>query len=136
MIEQAIRDLLISHAPLMALLSNQSKRVDLVDVAQDIKPPYLTFNLVEASAMGSGNLCDPAASRLLAQTLLITPWADEAPTVHAINSAAAAALIGGRRTVGSYKIDSISFTGYRAWAREPQTNLLTRGLVLAVRHTE
>lgn len=136
MIEVAIRSLLLAHVPLMALLSNQEHRVDLVDVAQDVDAPYLTFNFVEAAPLGAGNLCNPAASQLLNQTLLITPWAPLAPSVHAINQAARAALVGGRRLVEACQIDSISFVGYRAWMREPQTNLLTRGLVLAVKHTE
>ena len=136
MIELAIRSLLLAHAPLMALLSNEERRVDLVDVAQDVEPPYLTFNFVEAAPMGSGNVCNPAASQLLSQHLLITPWAPLAPNVHAINQAARAALLGGRRMVEGCQIDSISFLGLRGWQREPQTNLLTRGLVLAVKHNE
>lgn len=136
MIEQTIRAILIAHAPLMALLSNREQNIDLVDVAQDVNAPYLTFNLTDGVAMGAGNLCNPVAKQLLSQTLLITPWAASAPAVQAMSDEARAALVGGARTVGSYKIDSILFEGYRAWAREPQTNLLTRGLLLTVRHQE
>ena len=136
MIELAIRSLLLAHAPLMALLGNQSARVDLVDVPQGTAAPYLTFNLTEASQAGRGNLCDPAALGMLNQTLMLTPWAPTANQVHAINTAARAALLGGRRTVEGVAIDGISFAGFRQWAREPETNLLTRGQLLTVRHNE
>ena len=136
MIEIAVRALLLAHAPLMALLGNQSARVDLMDVPQGTVPPYLTFNLTDAAQVGQGRLCDPAALGLLSQTLMLTPWAATANEVHAIHAAARGALVGGRRTVEGVAIDSIVFAGYRAWGREPQTNLLTRGQLLTVRHHE
>lgn len=136
MIELSIRSLMLAHAPLMSLLGNQSARVDLVDVPQGTLAPYLTFNLTDGTQAGRGNLCDPTSLGLLNQTLMLTPWAPTANQVHAINTAARAALLSGRQTVGGVVIDSINFAGFRQWAREPETNLLTRGQVFTVHHTE
>lgn len=136
MIELAIRSLLLAHAPLMALLGNEAGRVDLVDVAQGTPDPYLTYTLADAAPVGRGNLCQPTQLGLLSQTLMLTPWAKTANSVYAIHLAARVALLGGRRTVAGVAIDCISFAGFRAWAREPQTNLLTRGQLFAVVHTE
>jgi hypothetical protein len=73
---------------------------------------------------------------LLSEQLMLTPWASTVGEVSAIHAAARAALLGGARTVGGAAIQSITWAGYRAWAREPETNLLTRGQVLTVLHTE
>jgi hypothetical protein len=136
MIEQAILQLLRAHAPLMTLLGGRSVAVDLVDVHQDVNPPYLVFNMGDGQRMGRGNLCDPTSLGALSQQILLTPWAKTAPEVQAINAAASAALLGGRRLVAGVQIQSIQWTAYRAWAREPATQLLTRGLVLTVQHDE
>lgn len=136
MIEEAIAQLLRAHAPLMTLLTNRAGAVDLVDVHQTIDAPYLTFNLGDGAQMGSGNLCDPAALGKLSQQILLTPWAQTAPQVHAINEAARAALLGGSRVVAGVQITAIVWTAYRPWARNPDTQLLTRGQVLTVQHTE
>jgi len=135
-IEQAILTMLRSDTALMALLGNDPARVDLVDVAQGTTPPYLTFTLASGARMGRGNLCDPTALGLLSQQLMVTPWAPTAPAVHAINVAARAALLCGLQTVGTVRIDSITWQSYHTWAREPETNLLTRGQTFAVQHTE
>jgi hypothetical protein len=137
MIESAIRSMLLAHAPLMALLGGQPGRVDLVDVAQTTAAPYLTYNILDGGiAGGRGSLCDPADLGLLTQNILLTPWAPTTGIVYSINQEARRALIGGRRTVEGVQIDSIIFEGFRAWAREPETNLLTRGQLLRVVHTE
>jgi hypothetical protein len=136
LIEQVVLEMLRAHAPLLALLGGDPSRIDLCDVAQGTAPPYLTFNFTEASRVGRGNLCDPAALGLLSQTLALQPWAPTAPLVKAINDAARAALVGGPRTVVGAAVQSIAWAGYRQWAREPETNLLTRAQVLTVHHTE
>lgn len=136
MIELAILELLRAHAPLLALLGGDPKRIDLVDIPQGTDPPYLTFNLTEGNRVGKGNLCNPAALGLLSQTLMLTPWAPTAPKVKAINDAAREALVGGPRSVAGAVIQSISWAGYHQWAREPETNLLTRGQLLTIHHTE
>lgn len=136
MIEQAITQLLRAHAPLMTLLASRAQAVDLVDVHQDVAAPYLVFNLGDGTRMGRGNLCEPAALGALEQQILITPWAATAPEVHALNEAARAALLGGARTVAGVAIQSIRWTAYRPWARNPESQLLTRGQILTVQHTE
>lgn len=136
MIEVAITQLLRAHAPLMALLGGRPVAVDLVDVHQDVLPPYLVFNLAEGQRLGRPNLCDPSALGVLSQQILLMPWAPTALEVQAINAAARAALIGGPRVQAGVSIQSIQWTGYRQWAREPSTGLLTRGQVLTVQHTE
>lgn len=150
MIEQAVLTVLRAHEPLMELMGGDPRRIDLVDVAQGTEPPYLTFNFTEAARMGRANLCDPTELGLLTQTMLLTPWAPTAPLVKAINDAARTALIGGPRMLSGAKIvnwheyfvvpfvrvQSIQWSGYRQWAREPETNLLTRGQLLTVQHTE
>lgn len=136
MIEQAILELLRGHAPLLALLGNNPKRIDMVDVAQGTDVPYLTFTLMDGTRIGRGNLCDPVALGLLSESLMLTPWGRTAPEVKAINAAARAALVGGARQVAGATIQAITWTAYRQWAREPETNLLTRGQVLTVQHTE
>ena len=136
MIEQAITQLLRAHAPLMTLLTNRAQAVDLVDVHPDTAAPYLVFNLGDGAQVGRGNLCDPASLGLLTQQILITPWAKTAPEVKALNDAARAALLGGPRLVAGVQIQTIVWTAYRPWAREPNTQLLTRGQVLTVHHTE
>lgn len=137
MIEQAVSQLLRAHAPLMTLLGNRANAVDLVDVHQDVADPYLVFNLGDASALNSrGNLCNPAALGPLSQQILLTPWAQTATQVQAINEAARDALLGGARTVAGVAIIYIAWTAYRPWARNPDTQLLTRGQILTVQHTE
>lgn len=136
MIELAILELLRAYAPLLALLGSGPKSIDLVDVAQGTDAPYLTFNFTEGSRIGKGNLCDPTAPCLMSQTLMLTPWAATAQKVQAINTAAMSALVGGPRVVGGVAIQSITRAGYQQWAREPETNLLTRGQLLTVQHTE
>lgn len=136
MIEQAVLEILRAHAPLVALLGGDPKRIDLCDLAQGTAPPYLTFNLTDASRAGRGNLCNPAALGLLMQTLVLQPWAPTAPLVVAISTAARVALVGGPRSVAGAAIQSIAWTAFKQWAREPETNLLTRAQVLTVHHTE
>lgn len=137
MIEEHIATLLRAHAPLMALLGGRPGAVDLVDVAQDTRPPYLVFNMGDAQRVGRGNLCSPAAVGLLTDQLIVMPWAPVAPMVKAINDAARTALLGvPAAALSALGIQSIQFVGYRAWAREPDTNLLTRGQVFTVQHTE
>jgi hypothetical protein len=135
-IEQAILEILRAHAPLLALMGGDPKRIDLCDVAQGTEPPYLTFNFAEASRAGRGSLCDPASLGLLMQALVLQPWAPTAPLVVAINTAARVALVGGPRSVASAAIQSIGWAAFKQWAREPETNLLTRAQVLTVHHTE
>jgi hypothetical protein len=137
MIETAIRDLLRSNAPLMALLSNSANRVDLLDVGQNTPAPYLTFNADSTVQAGRPNLCNPASLGLLRTELLITPWAKTAPEVAALNAAARAALVSAQpRTVAGVTMQSIAFSQFGPWAREPETNLLTRGQVFLIAHTE
>ena len=136
MIELAILELLRAHAPLMTLLSARALAVDMVDVHQDVAPPYLVFNMGDGQRLGRGNLCDPADLGALSQQILLMPWARTAPEVQAINAAARAALLGGARVVAGVSVQSIQWTAYRPWAREPSTELLTRGQVLTVQHTE
>lgn len=129
MLEQTLRDALHAHAPLMAVLGNNPQRLDLVDVAMGTPAPYLTFNLTETQrAAGRLGLCNPAALGLLRSVVLFTPWAGDIPAVHQINTLVRAAL-----AASSIKAH---FTGFGAWAREPETNLLTRGQLFAVEHTE
>lgn len=136
MIELAILSLLRAHAPLMTLLGGRVGAVDLVDVAQDVDPPYLAFNLGDGSQITRGNLCQSSQLGLLSQQILLMPWAATAGAVQAMNVAARTALVGGARQVEGVQIQSIQFTAYRAWAREGNTNLLTRGQVLTVQHIE
>ena len=137
MIEEQIKQFLCNDAPLMALLGARPGAVDLVDVAMETKPPYLVFNLQDGQRMGRPNLCNPAAIGLLSQQLLLMPWAPTAPMVKAINDAARAALLGiAAPALAALQIQSIQFVGYRQWAREPDTNLLTRGQVFTVQHIE
>lgn len=136
MIEQAIKTLLVSDTALMALLGNDPARVDLLDLPQGTPYPSLTFTLAEGERAGAGSLCDPSAMGLLAQQLLVNVWAPTATLVHQINTAARAALLSGPQTVGTVSIQSITWRSYQTWAREPETNLLTRGQVFTVHHTE
>lgn len=136
MIEEAITETLRGNLALMTLLGvGRNGAVDLVDVAQDTRPPYLTFNMGDGARVGLGNLCDPAALGLLTQQILVMPWAPTATEVKAINDAARAALLAGLKAADP-TIQTIQWTGYRPWAREPGTNLLTRGQVFTVQHTE
>jgi len=139
MIETVIRDILRAHAPLLALVGGVPGRIDLVDVAEEVaRPPYLTFNLTSGQQVGRGNLCSPASLGLLNSELLVTPWAGEAPDVMAVNTAARAALLAAQRhqVGGVVVVQSITFSRFGAWAREPETNLLTRGQIFVVSHTE
>ena len=136
MIEIAITTILRGHAPLMTLLGNRARAVDLVDVAQKVDAPYLVFNLGDGQRIGRGDLCDPTKLGLLSQQILLMPWAPTAGEVKAIGDAARAALLSGPRVVGGVQIQSIQWTAYRPWAREPDTNLLTRGQVLTVQYIE
>lgn len=137
MIEESIAETLRGNSALMALLGQRPGAVDLVDVPMEIKAPYLVFNLFEGQRMGRPNLCSPAAIGLLSQQLLLAPWAPTAPMVKAINDAARTALLGlSSQQLAALNIQSIQFLGYRQWAREPDTNLLTRGQLLMVQHTE
>jgi hypothetical protein len=126
MLENDIKTALRAHPGLMALLGNQPGRVDLVDVAQGTAVPYLTFNVIKSEPLGRGNLCVSDQVGPLISEIFLTPWAPDAVTVDAINTQARAALAPLKAR----------FVGFRQWAREPQTNLLTRGQVLAVQHTE
>lgn len=137
MIEQAILNTLRAHAPLLALLGNDPKRIDLLDVAQGTPAPYLTFNLTDGVQAGRGNLCNPAVLGLLNEDLLITPWAQSAPEVQQIHTAARAALLAAQRRQGDGTlIQSVTFKRFGPWGREPETNLLTRGQFFVVSHTE
>lgn len=135
MIEQSIMTILRSSAPLMALLGvGRNTAVDLVDVEQDTRPPYLTFTMGDGQRVGRGRLCDPGALGLLSQQILLNPWAPTSAAVKAINDAARAALLAGLEAVPG--VQSVQWLAYRPWAREPGTNLLTRGQVFTVQHTE
>lgn len=136
MIETAIITTLRADAALMALLGGRAGAVDLVDVAQDTNPPYLVFNMGDGQRVGRGNLCDPGSLGLLAEQILLMPWAATAGQVKAINDAARAALLAGLASASGVNVQNIQWTGYRAWARETGTNLLTRGQVFTVQHTE
>ncbi len=129
MLELAIRDALLAHDPLMQALGNNPQRIDLVDVAMGTPAPYVTFNLMETQrAAGRPGLCNPASLGLLRSVVMFTPWAGDATTVHQLNTLVREAL-----TASSMRAH---FTGLSAWAREPETNLLTRGQNFAVEHTE
>ena len=136
MIELAILATLRADATLMALLGGRIGAVDLVDVAQDTNPPYITFTVGDGQRLGRGNLCAPGALGLLSEQILINPWAPTAPEVKAINDAARAALLSGLAGAVGVDVQSIQWTAYRQWAREPGTNLLTRGQVFTVQHNE
>lgn len=139
MIETVIRDLLRGNAPLLALVGGVPGRIDLLDIAeQQAKPPYLTFNIPTTQQAGRGNLCDPSRLGLLQSELLITPWAETAPEVMAVHSAARAVLLGAQRlqAAGKEVIQSATFVRFGEWAREPETNLLTRGQIFLVTHPE
>lgn len=129
MLETQLREALLAHAPLMAALGNRPGRVDLVDVAEGTPPPYITFNLMSTERIGRANLCDPAALGLLRSVVLFTPWAGEAITVHQLNL-----LV--RQALAASGQPNIVFESLTQWAREPETNLLTRGQRFAVQHTE
>lgn len=138
MIELAILTLLRGSAPLLALVGNEPKRIDLVDIAEGLAvPPYLTFNVESAVQAGRPNLCNPATLGLLNAEVLVTPWADTAPPVKAVHDAVRAALLAAQRvTVEGVQIQSTAFVRFGPWAREPETNLLTRGQVFLVSYTE
>jgi len=137
MIEEAIKTTLRNNLALMTLLGvGRNGAVDLLDVAQDTRAPYLTFNMGDGQRMGRGNLCNTGELGLLAQQILIMPWAETAPEVKAINDAARAALLASLASTAGASVQSIQWTGYRPWAREPGTNLLTRGQVFTVQHIE
>lgn len=137
MIEESIAEILRGNSVLMTLLGQRSGAVDLVDVPMEIKAPYLVFNLFEGQRLGRPNLCSPSSIGLLSQQLLLAPWAPTAPMVKAINDAARTALLAlSAQQMSVHNIQSIQFLGYRQWAREPDTNLLTRGQLLVVQHNE
>lgn len=138
MIELAILTLLRGSAPLLALVGNEPKRIDLVDIAEGLAvPPYLTFNVTSAVPAGRPNLCNPAALGLLNAEVLVTPWADTVPPVKAMHDAVRAALLAAQRVaVDGVHIQSTAFLRFGPWAREPETNLLTRGQVFLVSYTE
>lgn len=137
MLEEHIAEILRGNAALSELLGNRSGAIDLVDVPMEIKAPYLVFNLGDGQRLGRPNLCSPGAIGLLSQQLLLMPWAPTAPLVKAINDAARTALLSASAAaLAAWDIQSIQFVGYRQWAREPDTNLLTRGQLLTVQHNE
>ena len=129
MLETQLREALLAHAPLMAALGNRPGRVDLVDVAEGTPVPYVTFNVMSTERIGRPSLCNPASLGLLRSVVLFTPWAPDVITVHQLNSLIRAAL-------AASKLQQLMFEGLTQWAREPETNLLTRGQRFAVQHTE
>lgn len=122
-----IRDVLLASSTLMAFLGSRTDAVDLVDVDMGVKAPYVTFNVMKTDPLRKGNLCDPTALGPQLSEVMFTPWAPSAAMVEQLNDAVRVAVLG--------SVLKPTFAGFRQWAREPDTNLLTRGQVFTIQHT-